>query len=589
MFFYGEDTWRVTSRLTLNYGLRWEIYLPQSVTAPDAGGWLQLKSGGAMPFNDQFLVAGVAGTNLQGGVKTTLKNFGPRIGLAYLVNPKTVIRAGYGRMFDPGYAGAIFGIAATQSPPVSLIATVQSGFTLNSNINAGTAKPIDLCVHGPCTVPPFKFPATPFTVNDLYSDNLIPSPNPDLPSQVQSANLYALPRRLRLPTVDAWNVAVQEQLDRHTYLEISYVANKGTHVLNDSTGGSGGPQVPYYDLNQPSLVGFIGVPLPATETQKAAYNCRDASDIRKYGYAFCKTLQSTRTLFNPWTAQVRYLGNDASSSYNSLQVKLRRQFSSGFSLLANYTWSKTVDFDNLYYATDPSVSRGVGNFDRKHNFVMTSIWDLPVGKGRTLLGDAGPVWNRVVGGWSVAAITSWSSGLPFTPTYVGKECNADIDANNFRTCRPNLVGAVHMTGSRSQYFTTTGGSGLNASCVVSGSGDCPSGTNTGLQGFDPMTGQSLPGQTIGPWQRPGAGQIGNAGRNSLRGPGFFQADIAVAKNISISERAFVQFRADAFNVFNKVNLANPDTNVDTPTGGAITSLIPGAIQRKMQFSLRVNF
>jgi hypothetical protein len=99
----------------------------------------------------------------------------------------------------------------------------------------------------------------------------------------------------------------------------------------------------------------------------------------------------------------------------------------------------------------------------------------------------------------------------------------------------------------------------------------------------------LPGPAIGPWQRPGAGEVGNAGRNSLRGPGFFQSDIAVAKSIPITERVVVQFRADAFNIFNKVNLANPDTEVDTPTGGQITSLAPGAIQRQMQFSLRVNF
>jgi hypothetical protein len=192
----------------------------------------------------------------------------------------------------------------------------------------------------------------------------------------------------------------------------------------------------------------------------------------------------------------------------------------------------------------------------------------------------------------LATITRWSSGLPFTPTYLGAECTVDVGQNDapisFRLCVPNLVGAVHITGNRSQYFTTTGGVNLQSNCVSKYDG-CTTGNPKALQGFDPATGQSLPGQTIGPWQRPGAGQIGNAGRNSLRGPGFFQADIAVAKNISISERAFVQFRADAFNVFNKVNLANPDTNVDTPTGGAITSLIPGAIQRKMQFSLRVNF
>jgi len=108
-----------------------------------------------------------------------------------------------------------------------------------------------------------------------------------------------------------------------------------------------------------------------------------------------------------------------------------------------------------------------------------------------------------------------------------------------------------------------------------------------VHGVEP--GQPILGQTIGPWQRPGAGQIGNAGRNSLRGPGFFQSDLAVGKNISITERVAVQFRADAFNVFNNVNRGNPNPTVDVGAGGEITSLAFGAIQRQMQFSLRVNF
>ena len=177
-------------------------------------------------------------------------------------------------------------------------------------------------------------------------------------------------------------------------------------------------------------------------------------------------------------------------------------------------------------------------------------------------------------------------------------------AGNFQTCRPNLVGPVHITGSRNQYFTTTGGP-LLASCVlplVTGTPlsmvePCPAGTPTGLQGFNPsnMTvdgvppGQPIPGQAIGPWQRPGASLIGDVGRNSFRGPGFFQSDFALAKNISLAERVDLQFRADAFNLFNKVNLANPDPVVDAPSGGQISSLAVGAMQRQLQFSLHLTF
>ena len=560
LFFYGEDTWRVTSQLTLNYGLRWEIYFPQSVTGTGEGGWLQLGSGAA-PADDRFLVAGQAGTNLQGNVQTTLHNFGPRLGLAYLVNPDTVIRAGYGRAFDPGYGGSIFGIAVTQSPPVSLITTDTSGFTINS------ANPVagNICVNGICKIPLVMIPKeVPFTIRDLSTQN-----------PFQQANLYALPRRLRLPTVDAWNVALQHALDHYTYFEISYVGNKGTHVLTDSFG-----QFPFYDLNVPTLNGFIGVVRDD--------NCQKNSATNPKFY--CKTSSSSRKSFQPWTSEVDYFGNAASSNYNSLQVKVRRQLSSRFSMLAAYTWAKVLDYDSIYYAIDPKVSHGVGNFDRTHSFVIANTWSLPVGRGRTLWGDAGPVLDRIVGGWSLAAVTLVSSGSPFTPTYSG--CTDDIGTSNYLPCRPNLVGTVHITGNPSQYFTTTNGQTLLANCAPPASPMrelCLESTPTTQQGFDPMSGHSLPGETIGPWQRPGAGQIGDAGRNSLRGPGFFQADLTLAKEVAIKEGVSLRFRADAFNVFNNVNLGNPNSNVDGPSGGQITSLAIGAIQRQMQFSLRVEF
>ena len=161
---------------------------------------------------------------------------------------------------------------------------MQNGFAINSQYSV--PKQVDVCeiAKNGCAamgfgVPKFIFPPGPsFTVRDIYSDNTN--------AIQQQANFYALPRRLRLPTVDAWNLALQEQLDKQTYLELSYVANKGTHVLNDSTAPT--PQVPYYDLNEPTLVGFI----QKTSTVGAA-NCQN--DMETY----CKTLQVVRQPFTP--------------------------------------------------------------------------------------------------------------------------------------------------------------------------------------------------------------------------------------------------------------------------------------------------
>jgi hypothetical protein len=128
------------------------------------------------------------------------------------------------------------------------------------------------------------------------------------------------------------------------------------------------------------------------------------------------------------------------------------------------------------------------------------------------------------------------------------------------------VGTVHITGSRNGYFTTTGGVPLQ-----------PNGTT---------------GDTIGPWQRPAPGTFGHAARNSLRGPGFFQADLSVAKNLSLKEGISIQFRTDIFNLFNKVNLDNPIFPcVDCQAGGIIVNTAFGgtALQRQIMFSLRLDF
>ena len=109
-FFYGQDTYRVNRKLVLNYGLRWEIYFPQSVTGKGAGGWVDLDTG-------LVNVAGFGDINLQGNVKHNFTNFAPRLGIAYQATSKTVVRLGYGRSFDLGVFGSNFGHTATQNLP----------------------------------------------------------------------------------------------------------------------------------------------------------------------------------------------------------------------------------------------------------------------------------------------------------------------------------------------------------------------------------------------------------------------------------------------------------------------------------------
>ncbi len=566
--FYGQDTWRINSRLTLNYGLRWEIYFPQ--TATSAGGFLIPNFANRNPAANFFTGPPA------GGVERSLTNFAPRLGFAYLVNPTTVVRAGYGRSFDAGYAGDLFGIAATDNPPVTVDQNVQGVFNL---------------AQGP---PVFQFPAGPnVSLLDLAQANVQnPNVTPTIPAS--GAVLYAVPSRVRVPTVDAWNLTVQHEVTSELYFELAYVGNKGTNVFTDNT--SGGTS---YNLNQPSLQNLIQ-PVVNNNTS----DCKTGAIFGSGNTEYCLTIPQIRSFyeyvpipgsscptktgpgpcnFNPTIFLVNYFGNNSSDNYNSLQAKMRKRFSRGYSMLAHYTWSKGLDYEPNYFASDPQAGYGPDSFNIKHQFVMTNIWELPIGRNKAWLGEIGPAADRFVGGWTISAITTWRSGIPFSPTYFQANCDNDTDDLNGLACRPNRVGTVQILGGRKQYFATTGGvhlPGYNCNSA----GYC--GVNSSGQ---PMPGQPMPSQTAGPWQRPGAGQIGNAGRDSLTGPGFFQSDIALAKAIHITEGTSLRFRADAFNAFNRVNLGQPNTVVDGPSGGKISSLAYDATQRLLQFSLTVIF
>src|SRR5512147_2965537 len=219
LFFYGQDTWRVTPKLTVNYGLRWEVYTPETVNGKGNGGFANITEG-------VIRVAGYGDNNLAGNVKNTWKAFAPRLGVSYQVAPKTVVRLGYGRSFDIGVFGSNFGHAVTQNLPV-LVNQDVTGVT--------TFTPAVTLSGGP---PTFVFPAIP-------SNGIIPITNGIQPR--------IRPDHQVLPTLDAWNLTIQHQLTNSMSLEVAYVGNKGTHVF----AGNG----PAYDVNQ---VAFGGGKSPVT-------------------------------------------------------------------------------------------------------------------------------------------------------------------------------------------------------------------------------------------------------------------------------------------------------------------------------------
>ena len=402
-YFYGQDTWRITPKFTLSYGLRWEVYFPQTVNGTDKGGWVDMSTG-------ETMIAGREGVGLNGNAETPLTNFAPRLGIAYQVTPKTVVRLGYGRSFDVGVFGVTFGHTVTQNLPVLGVQSLQPADAWRSVFGLAegpTAFDPAVVLQNNCN--PITDPTGTKTEclgpnnRALYPDGVTPR---------------VLPRRNKMPTVDAWNATIQHQLTPSLSVEASYVGNKGTRVyVGDSEN---------YDINQATIAGFGTLSLAE---RKPFYH--------KYG----------------WTQTILWYGKDSNDSYESLQTKVEKRFSHGYSIAAHYTLARSYDYDGNYWPVDHHVAYGPSDFQRNHVFVLSHIWELPFGKGKRYLSDASRALDLLVGGWQLSGVTAWESGLPFTPGYL--DCGSDIDTG---PCRPNLAvfgGAsvrtpVSMVGSRPQ-------------------------------------------------------------------------------------------------------------------------------------------
>jgi hypothetical protein len=549
MFYYGQDTWRVTPKLTLNYGLRWEVYFPEYVNGKDQGGFANLTQG-------LDRVAGEGGIGLNGNIANDYHYFAPRLGVAYQVKEKTVVRMGYGRSYDMGVFGSNFGHTVTQTLPV-LAAQLAVG--------PNQYTPAFTLSQGP---PIFTFPTIP-------SNGLLPIAGPACyqaplidPVTGQNDQLclqpHIRPTFQRLPELDAWNATVQHQLTNSTSIDISYVGNKGTHVFaGDSS---------TYNVNQPSLNGFTAGVLQAyrrpffnrftytgyADTTNTAANFPNAPNQVPGVLQCCSTDQSN------------YLGNDASSKYNALQIKLERRFTNGLQLLSHYTFAKAYKYDSNYYVDNQKIAYGPDDEVRDHLWVNNLVYELPFGRGRMLAGNAGRAEDLVIGGWQISGTTTWGSGLPWTPSF--NECGPEEDVG---VCRPNQTGAFH----------------------------------TGAGSYNPVTHQvpfftpvaPITSATTGPFTDPGIGNIGNVGFDSFYGPRVFYADASILKNFGITERVKIQFRMDAFNVFNHpvlgftANQSGTGQCIDCSGNGYITDIehdaSPGSAtgMRQLEFALKFLF
>jgi len=499
-FYYGQDTWRATPKLTVNYGLRLDVINPQTVNRAGAGGFLDLDTG-------EIKVAGVGATSLSGAVENSL-NFAPRLSVAYKATDKLVIRAGYGRSYDIGVFGSLFGHTVTQNLPALAVQRLSAPSNFDSLFTLAQGPPAVTTFFGLDNTP--KNGGRPNT-------SLPPDGRFFLPDGVFAR---AIPDKQRLPSVDAYNVTMQFQLTNTISVEAAYVGNKGTHVF-----AGDGPQ---FDVNQPTLEGFGTVP-------------RD----------------QRRPLFNKfgWTQPIDFFCNCADDRYDSAQFKLTKRFSNGYAILAHYTLQRSLQDAQDYFVHDQALNRGVADWNRKHNFVFSQIWELPVGRGKRYLGGGSRPLDLLIGGWQINSNTIVQSGLPYSFCY---DASANIDTG---PCRPNVGGDPKARLSGGQYT------------------------------YDKSV-----------FSNPGTGRFGDQERNAMRGPGYWRTDASLFKKFRLAETKELEFRVESVNVFNHVNLGAPDSFIGSfdkksgklnasPTLGRIftTAFFGADPMRNLQFALKLKF
>jgi len=533
-FFYGQDTWRVTPKLTINYGLRWEIYMPETVNGKGKGGFANPVIGGG-PENGSVKVAGYGNISNSGNVGGNYHAFAPRFGLAYSMNEKTVIRMGFGVSYDIGVFGSNFGHAVTQNLPVLAHQTQQAN-TTNPNASNGFIAAFNLA-NGPI---PYAFPIVP-------ASGILPLGGPNVDTQP-----FIRPQNQTLNAIGSWNVAIQRQMTNSLTLDIAYIGNTGRHSFT-------GPN-PNYDANPINIQNWglwkAGL---VTEAQRQYY-------YNKFSTPYTDANGVTHiVLCCSGNIMGQYFGDSATTNYNALQVKVQQNLSHGLQFIAHYTWSRSLQYyhDDGYYAANPRMEYGPDPNSRNQVFVANVVYFLPFGKGKEFGGNAGRAEDLIIGGWQVTSTLNYSAGLPFTPQY--QNCGQDEDVG---VCRPNKGNLA---------LWSMGGQGFNP-------------ITHSVTFFNPVPTMTTPCASYGAWARPCGGSLGDTGPLFLVGPRAFSTDASVMKNFGLTERFNLQFRMDVFNLFNHPVLGGPDTHIDAGgNAGLITGLDANANMRALQFALRLSF
>jgi hypothetical protein len=495
------DTWKATSKLTLNYGLRWDYYTPSrekydvfsffdpNGANPGAGG-----RPGRLAFAGTGYGAASYGADYP--EKPFKKAFAPRLGVAYALNQKTLFRAGWGifydRAFYPGWGGGI----------------AQDGFLQNASLSStlGGLQPAFLLQDG---FPSNRFAPPPFIRSDYQNG--------------QGLGVYRPLDGNERPRSQQWNLTVDRELAKGFMVGLAYVGSHGTHMPsnNDPLNAldpkllSLGNQL--YDEFQPGQTSLHGVPIPYAGWREQMTGCAPSLAQALLPYPqYCDSLQGLNE-------------THGTSTYNSLQAKVEKRFSGGTFLLVSYTLSKLMvtGSDNIQRGAltwsgasgvispfEQSRNKALAVDDVTHLLSAALVYDLPFGKGRKYLNQGGPA-NAILGGWQLSSIFRYSTGIPFF--FRSGFCNVP---GQFRAgCIPAIkAGANPFAQDLASYDPHKG----------------PLFNKDAFESVDAFNFYYGTGPRV----------------TTYRGFGFHNHDVSLIKNTSLGGRMNLQLRIEAFNVWN---------------------------------------
>ncbi len=599
---YVQDNWKVTPKLTLDLGLRYdffpsitEVHNAESFFSPTLANPVTGINGAL-----QFTGTGAGTCNCSTPVKNYLKNFGPRLGLAYQIDAKTVLRASYGVMFTHG--DAVGGLASSLGTlGFSAAPSFSSNGSLQTTMPGLVAASSGVAGSGTGTIPAYAS-ALGVASGPSYGTGYTTTPSyTGTPSSMGYVDPYL---GSRAPEYINWTFGLQRQLTNAIAATATYVGSEG-HFLQTDGGNARGY---WADQLDPKYL-YLGNTLNGLGTGACAANNLTCPA----GFTASQALSVALKPF-PFQTVTDSFGYVANANYHGLQVLLNMRAWRGLTLNTNYTFSRAIDDGGTFrtgyaipagtIAGEPNVSypadrieRTVSTSNQPQHFVVTGVWELPIGK--SILGQDN-VERAILGGFKFSAVYQAYSGSPLAVT--GSACQTNpAQSTCAPTLNPNFSGSARVLGKWGkgatwQNYTST-------SYIVPSVGGVVNGSPVTVSGPFIAPVANAPGFVAGS----GAGQqttllnsafapaytFGNSPRTApynLYGPGNYQLDLALVRSfpLHITESSRLNFRAEWYNVTNHTLFAVASTAVGNASFGQVTTAAT-ATRKAAQFSARIEF